>query len=191
MGETIKGTEKKIEEYYHIEELPEKLQEKMARNLIFGILDSEVKYLSSPEISEIINKAIDREDASESLISTIRAFSEKLAGQEIAVKPANNVEEVLHNTTMCLFAFTDRARKQGMEERYEKIIREGFHSIEGYINLLMNHSNFEKAELGGRFGFLKEFMTDKEIIQIMTQKSAYIKRCKEILEGEEEKVIDH
>lgn len=181
----MKGIEKSIDEYYHIEELPEKLQEKMARNLIFGILDSEMKYLSSPEISEIINKAIDREDASESLIRTIKAFSEKLAGQEIAVKPGNNVEDVLDNTSMCLFAFADRAKKQGMAERYEKVIREGFHSIDGYLNLLMKHSDFEKAELGGRFGFLKEFMTDKEIDQIMTQKSNYVKRCKEILEGGE------
>lgn len=177
--------EEHLEKDTSIEKMDERSQEMVARSLIFGILDSEMKYLSSPEISEIINKAIDREDASESLISTIKAFSEKLASQEIAVKPGNNVEDVLDNTSMCLFAFADRAKKQGMAERYEKVIREGFHSIDGYLNLLMNHSDFEKAELGGKFGFLKEFMTDKEIDQIMTQKSNYVKRCKEILEGGE------
>lgn len=178
--------EQKLEKETHIEQAPEELQEKVARGLIFGILDSEMKYLSSPETSEIINKVIGRENASESLASTIKAFSEKLAGQEIKIKPGNSVEDVLDNTSMCLFAFVDRARKKGMEERYERVIKEDFYSIEEYLNLLINHIEFEKAELGGKFGFLKESMTDEELDQIMTQKSGYVKRCKELLEGKKE-----
>lgn len=181
-----------LKENTSVEKLPKELQEKIARIRLSEILDNEMlKNLSLPEISEIINQVMDNEDASESLINTIKAFSEKLADQEIAVKLGNNVEDVLDNTSMCLFAFTDRIRKHGMEERYEKIIKEGFHSIDGYLNLLMNHSDFEKAELGGKYGFLKELMTVEEIDQIMTQKSDYIRRCKEILEGEEEGAIEH
>lgn len=179
--------EKILEEKSTVERLPEKEQEEVARGLIFGILDDEIRRLSSPEISEILNKVIDKEDASESLINTIRAFNEKFASQEISARPGNSVEDVLDNTAMCLFAFVNRIRKcGGTEERYEKIIKEGFYSNEEYLKLLINYPDFEKAELSGKFGFLKELMTDEELDEIMTQKSGYVKRCKEILEGGKE-----
>ena len=175
--------EKMLEEKSTIEKLPEKEQEEVSRDLICGILDDEIKRLNSPEISKILNKVIDKEDATESLINTIQAFNEKFTGQEISVRPGNSVEDVLSCTSMCLFAFIERINKRGIEERYEKVIKEDFYSINEYLNLLMNHSEFEKAELGGKFGFLKELMTDEELDEIMTQKSGYVKRCKEILEG--------
>lgn len=178
--------EKALEKETHIEQAPEELQEKVAKGLIFGILDNEMKYLSLPETSEIINKVIGRENASESLAGTIKTFSEKLAGQEIKIRPGNSVEDILDNTSMCLFAFVDRARKRGMEERYIKVIKEDFYSIEEYLKLLINHPEFEKAELGGKYGFLKESMTDEELDKIMSLKSDYVKRCKEMLEGKKE-----
>ena len=191
MNETIGDFEENLGKTL-IETIPSETREKIAKGLLSDILEHELMgNLTSPGTPEAINRIMGDMDASESLAETLRVFSKRLDSQELRARPGNSAEEILECTSMCLFAFIKRVKdgKEGVNN--EKVIKESYCSVVEYLHLLINYPEFAKAELGGKFGFLKDRISDDELFNLTSTKFRYVEICKKMLEGGEDRVIEH
>lgn len=135
--------------------------------------------LSKPENIKIINEIVDRDGASEELAEKLFVYWEKLGNRK--VMPENNAIETFHHIETTLLAFLERAKKKGVDQ-YKDIIKEEFNSLEDYLNLLKNHTDFERLELGSVEGYLKAKIGEKNSRSLKGKREEYIRICKEILE---------
>ncbi len=182
MNETIDDFEKNLDKT-PIETLPNESREKIAKDLLLGILEHELmENLTSQGTSEAINRIMGNMEASASLAEDLKVFAKILVNQELNAKPGNSAEEILECTSMCLFAYLKRVKDGKESLNNEKVIKESYSSVVEYLHLLISYPEFAKAELGGRFGFLKGRISDEELFNLTSTKFHYVELCKKMIE---------
>lgn len=183
MNETIGDFEENLNKT-PIETIPNESREKIAKDLLLGILEHELmENLTSQGTPEIINRITGNMEASASLAEKLKAFAKILVSQELSANPGNSAEEVLECTAMCLFAFVKRVKDGKESVNNEKVIKESYCSVDEYLHLLINYPEFVKAEIGGRFGFLKGRISDEELFNLTSTKFRYVELCKKMIEN--------
>ncbi len=136
-------------------------------------------HLSKLENAKIVNEIIGRDGASEELAEELFKYWEKLGNRK--VMPENNAKETFRHIETNLLAFIEKAKKKDIEQNKD-VIKEEFNSLENYLNLLKNHTDFERLELGSAEGYLKTKIGEKNSRSLKGRRAEYIKTCKEILE---------
>ncbi len=135
--------------------------------------------LSRSENAKIINEIVEKDGASEELAEKIFKYWERLGNRKVI--PENNAKETFRHIETNLLTFIEKAKKKGVNQ-YKEVIKEEFNSLEDYLNLLKNHTDFERQELGSVEGYLKTSIGEKNSRSLKGKREEYIKTCKELLE---------
>lgn len=156
------------------------------------LVDKLVGQLSLPENYKIIDEAVGEEGVSQELANKLWEYSEKLGAKNIT--PNSGAKDFLGNLETALLGAVFSIKNAKSKERREKkfnnfkeAIKEDFIFLKDYLDLLLKNNNFERAELGDKFGFLNGKISKEDLENLRKRKGDYLRECSRIVELDKRK----